>query len=75
VVGFLLYFALRFRPVLFLDRFEGRFTRSGSLALPVARFHSSKVSGEISPLTSSGELATLGLALEWHDHPPVGDRF
>jgi hypothetical protein len=29
------------------------FTRSGSLALPVSRLHSSKVLGEISPLTSS----------------------
>src|SRR5688500_14703217 len=28
-------------------------TRSGSLAPPVSRFHSSKVSGEIFPLTSS----------------------
>jgi hypothetical protein len=29
------------------------FTRSGSRWLPVSRFHSSKVSGEISPLTSN----------------------
>jgi hypothetical protein len=28
-------------------------TRSGNLAFPAARFHSSKVSGEISPLTNN----------------------
>src|SRR5688572_5881601 len=54
----LLFFALdRFRAVLFFfvaARFRGFLpTRSGSFALPVSRFHSSKVSGEISPLTSS----------------------
>src|SRR4029078_8404065 len=30
-----------------------RFTRSGSLVRPVSRFHSSKVSGDIFPFTSS----------------------
>lgn len=44
VVGFAL---------LFLRRLDAGLTRSGSLALPVSRFHSSKVSGEISPLTRS----------------------
>jgi hypothetical protein len=34
-------------------RFLAGFTRSGSLAPPVSRFHSSNVSSEISPFTSS----------------------
>src|SRR5688500_4800503 len=40
----------------FLPRFLARFffgARSGSFAAPVSRFHSSKVSGEILPFTSS----------------------
>ena len=37
----------------FLGRFLARLTRSGSFALPVSRFHSSNVSGEISPLTNN----------------------
>lgn len=49
----------RFRRVVFVllvpARFFGRFraTRSGSFALPVSRFHSSNVSGEILPFTRS----------------------
>lgn len=37
--------------LVFLGRFG--FAYSGSFALPVSRFHSSKVSGEISPFTKS----------------------
>src|SRR5215831_18652777 len=37
----------------FFFSFAFGLTRSGSFALPVSRFHSSKVSGEISPLTRS----------------------
>jgi membrane protein DedA with SNARE-associated domain len=39
-------------------------TRSGSFALPVSRFHSSNVSGEISPFTSiSANLRRCALLL------------
>jgi hypothetical protein len=38
---------------LFSSILDDFFTRSGSLALPVSRFHSSNALGEISPLTSS----------------------
>ena len=43
----------RFLEAGFELRFFEGFTRSGSLAPPVSRFHSSKVSSEISPFTSS----------------------
>src|SRR6185295_6043759 len=43
---FFLIVRFRFAPAL-------RPTRSGNAALPVSRFHSSKVSGEILPFTSS----------------------
>src|SRR4051795_1428684 len=50
---------------------ERSFTRSGSLAPPVSRFHSSNVCGEISPFTSSSAnlrrwaLLLNGIAISW----------
>jgi len=41
------------RRVAFFFGVDFRFARSGSRRLPVSRFHSSKVSGEIFPSTSS----------------------
>src|SRR6266853_4500060 len=51
-------------------------TRSGSLALPVSRFHSSYVSGEIFPVTrSSANLRRCARLLKGIDHQPfIGTR-
>ena len=59
-----------------LDPFFLGFTRSGSLAFPVSRFHSSYVSGEIFPVTrSSANLRRCARLLKGIGHKPfIGMR-
>ena len=75
VAGFLLV-AVRFLAVFFALLLRAGFffclTRSGNSLRPVERFHSSYVSGEISPLTSSSaNLRRWALLLNGMVPPPI----